>query len=1712
MGLGFSGEEEAPAEGHRPGTSGNSPAPRLPDAALRRREMGMRASTAAAAQPLQQRQPGTLSKLLAMPPRELAATCREALGQQGASEPVDSSNNRSKVRVNLLPLTCWPPERLARSLCTAVGANGALEGQELDDWLTSSGRAALRRRDHSSLYSWREDDALVSGHGNATSSDAVDPEGPDVGLAEFARSLLQELSDRGWDGEEMAAGEGNGHGGVADDLLARLPQNGAGDVAAEDDPAASANDEEEQPKCKNRNFSRCLHNVKLEKTQLLRLPSGAPLRLMIGDLEIFDKWLEANEELSCEVRVFCPRSTMLLTLFPDSSHTDAHTTSVVRGEPPVDQSRGCPVWLFGEELAFESEEVSQERRADGVLHAQIILISHPSGERLASTSLFKVPTENEKMEPLWSRSVFSRKVGRVSVAGGWIGPDLLGWLSGEVLRRAAFGRWSWVVETLAALDPIELRKIADGSVDDAGRNLLLYAAMSAAWEPLAAEVLERLLDSQANTRTADAEGLTAIHYAAFGGSTRALSMLLKAGNPPDVRSAGGVTPLMLAAFSGGVHCVRQLLNAGASPIARDDEGLTAACWVCLGCGEPPSRSGRNQLLNQGPEEARATAKISRGLHEALDRRRFNNGGSTCKIWGGPDRRELLGQLVEQLLRAAPPNRGTAENATRLWLPVMREAARNGPVRFGCFTELVHRLHRLQGLRIPVLATVLLASMEEGGHSGEQLCRMMLRECAELPVTGSLPDGRSLVEAALDHGWDEVALLLCDRGAVLDSDLMWQARALRAAVESGHQELARRLVSQWSDTRDNWSRPAAPDVDGLAECPVCFCPLWESPGALFTESGRRACPHLLCLNCAAELSKQSGAPRCPICRQPFQPPARRPPDPREDPAAWFAFFDEGSSGFLEKQLLQRVLPAVVPVDTGRLTAALNGPLWAEWDPAGEGRISRSSFCAERGLLRWLAEHLGELQEEKQRGEPPDLSRDREGWFRHWAKPGAMEMGKAEVLRAVLKSTGASSLDCTAIAASREWIERCWLLWDRDKNGRISLSDFCTEGGLADMMLQQSSLASGKRIVRRMELEPHDPAALVACCQQLVECAVGIRPEDAVERWPTLAVQKLRERAALPVGSEYEAILRQGAQQIVGAMQRLPSSAKLFAWSCRAMIALSYAPAKTSSSSTTPPLEDALDELLNISPKSQRQGEAPIDFARPGQEGPLWQLVMRSFLALLPSPGGRASESSENTPGPSPIAPGAIREAGLCALAAIRVLADRANACDDVVAELAEGLGRNGAHVTAAALAWRAAAVTIMAVDLRSFASSLMRSIGFQEFQPGEGGFPGQPPARLETGLIGILNSLDKGLQARPPRTPGLSSLLVQRLLAGLHSLPTASRAGAGIGPDADEGQLHRGRVTVRGGHIAVGDVVRLRSDVETARREQEPPEHFGGWCDRMAFCLDCPGRVVEIPRRAARLPEVLRISHGALGCWCWNVNIVAEVIKDAGLLPFEEGEHGPGAALTIGDEVRIAVVVDEAKRLQVNHGGWNERMTHCCGRIGRLEAIDKAGDMKVLVPGVGAFVWNPAALRAPHAQRWESALCERLAGPLEGTLPLAILAALLALGSRVEDVDLRAGLSFLLTEARGSTTDCWTCLAAAALSISPPAAVAILQEAACKDITMVLKDMARPRALLTLQALLPGRVLGGAGEDATLDALGGPLQLLQAWWESLPISERRSRGV
>lgn len=1544
------------------------------------------------------------------------------------------------------------------------------------------------------------------------------------------------------------------------------------------------------------------HAMKLDASNFFKQAPGMTLRVLVTSVEATDRSFEPSEELTCEIRVFPPRSAFMPSFFHEPAHVGIKTTASVCGEESNTDTNKVS-WQFGEELTFDSEAVTHEVRGDGALQAQVS-IARPGGEKLASTVLFTVPTEMDRREPLWTRTVFGRRVGQVSLAAGWIGPDLVGWLASEVLNRACSGRWTWVATTLRRMDSSQVLELVNGSTDDEGRGVLAYASMSSGASPDAADVVEMLLTAKVDPCVSDSEGLTATHYAALCGADVVLRSLLRARATPDAEASGTVTPLMLASFGGSSLTVESLFNFGAAVDVVDKKGLSAACWVCLGCNEPklegtPSREKSHAAESStDAEDSKPCQKefehITKGLQEALSRCKTKG----TDMWSGSNRCQLLGHLASRLVQITYAAEAQAAIIEKIWQPLVRAAASPDPLQCGCFAELTKQLAQFQELSATVLGSVLLSAVAAGSPSEEELCRKLLSECSDIPVAGCLPDGRTLIEASLELGWDEVSILLCERGAVVAADDAAQTRALRAAVEGGRKELATRLVRRWAETRDVWNKPALPATAGCAECPVCFSALYENPGSLFDEDGHRACQHLICLSCASELGKQSQHPRCPICRNLFKPPAQRPPVPLEDPGGWFAFFDETGTGQLEQALLEQVLPAVLPLDAAQLASALRGDLWKEWDPSGTGHISRATFCSERGLLRWLVEHFAELQEDEERGQTPSLEHTPEKWFQHWARPDTGTMGKGEVLRAFLKSAGISSLETEAVESSRQWIDKCWESSDRSDTDMIDYATFSAGGGLGVVILQQSAIASARRVVRRMEPGSSDSASFVICCQQLVECAVGIGAEDHPSQWSSKACKRLRQRAASSVREEYEAVLCDGAEQVVAAMQRDHRSAKLFAWCCLTLTALSFPPlalddtAARTLDDDDACLDQALELLLqpavqtNVSPLEKKGADlgsqvvadsleevpacdgnvtnasnnelneckedslgtalkAPTDHIKE----PLWRLVVQGFVNLLPeqaSQGGGTSRPSLKLN----LAPGVLREAGVCALGALRVLADRRGpgAGEEVCATLAavlQGAGNDGNELGATAassggftswvqglfgliggskmppaalVAWAAAAIVTLSADARELSRALLAANDELGFVP-----------RLST----LLKALGKGIGYRPPTDSALVAELTQALLAGLHSLPPMMRAGAGGGVGSETpGALHRSRTRDR--RITVGDAVRMNPDLETVRQQQEPAEHFGGWCDRMAFCLDFPGRVVEIPRRAPRMPEVLRISHGAMGCWCWNAAVVLEVIPDAGLLPFEESESGPGVTLIIGDEVRVAVGIEEAKKLQVNHGGWNERMAQCCGKIGRLEAIDKAGDMKILVPGVGAFVWNPAALRAPQAQWWEAALCERLRGPLEGTLPLVVLAALITLGGRLDQDDgLKAALQAAKADkqaredAGGSSLHLsgWSALVAAALSIDASKAAETIDSGCHPSMSEVM----RPRAVSVITEEFAdtaqpcndaSKSVEEGGSMSVAQACTWSLadhnitlfQIVEAWWDSLPSSERRARSI
>jgi len=82
---------------------------------------------------------------------------------------------------------------------------------------------------------------------------------------------------------------------------------------------------------------------------------------------------------------------------------------------------------------------------------------------------------------------------------------------------------------------------------------------------------------KAKTRLAD---MTPLHLAAGNGSAAMIELLVKGGADPNLPNGNGTTPLMLAAASGKADALRTLLDHGADPNARDaTNGQTAVMFA-----------------------------------------------------------------------------------------------------------------------------------------------------------------------------------------------------------------------------------------------------------------------------------------------------------------------------------------------------------------------------------------------------------------------------------------------------------------------------------------------------------------------------------------------------------------------------------------------------------------------------------------------------------------------------------------------------------------------------------------------------------------------------------------------------------------------------------------------------------------------------------------------------------------------------------------------------------------------------------------------------------------------------------------------------------------------------------------------------------------------------------------------------------------------------
>ncbi len=89
------------------------------------------------------------------------------------------------------------------------------------------------------------------------------------------------------------------------------------------------------------------------------------------------------------------------------------------------------------------------------------------------------------------------------------------------------------------------------------------------------DAIRTLLQQRVDVNAAEADGTTALHWAARANDLQAADMLLRAGANVKLANRYGVTPLHLASTNGNAAMIELLLKAGADPNSALPEGETA---------------------------------------------------------------------------------------------------------------------------------------------------------------------------------------------------------------------------------------------------------------------------------------------------------------------------------------------------------------------------------------------------------------------------------------------------------------------------------------------------------------------------------------------------------------------------------------------------------------------------------------------------------------------------------------------------------------------------------------------------------------------------------------------------------------------------------------------------------------------------------------------------------------------------------------------------------------------------------------------------------------------------------------------------------------------------------------------------------------------------------------------------------------------------------
>ncbi len=166
------------------------------------------------------------------------------------------------------------------------------------------------------------------------------------------------------------------------------------------------------------------------------------------------------------------------------------------------------------------------------------------------------------------------------------GPGLVGWWIVSLLSVASFAATSSnprLVESAREGDKETVRSLLKGDVDVNARQA--DGATALAWAAYRddLEIAELLIDAGANVNVPNDYGATPLLLACANGSAAMVDRLLQAGADANAAAWAGETVLMSCARTGDVEAVKSLLTHGAEVNAKETrQGQTALMWAAAG--------------------------------------------------------------------------------------------------------------------------------------------------------------------------------------------------------------------------------------------------------------------------------------------------------------------------------------------------------------------------------------------------------------------------------------------------------------------------------------------------------------------------------------------------------------------------------------------------------------------------------------------------------------------------------------------------------------------------------------------------------------------------------------------------------------------------------------------------------------------------------------------------------------------------------------------------------------------------------------------------------------------------------------------------------------------------------------------------------------------------------------------------------------------------